>query len=289
MDLDEYQYRAKRTVQPGRSSEAAEQIAVLGLAGEAASIASAYKKRLRDGSAYTFFEESIAEELGDVLWYVAALASYHSMSLNQIAESNLNKTASWFLPTTGVKQFFDDGFPDEEQLPRRFEVEFIEDLDTRNVMLMLGGQKYGATLNDNSLEEDGYRYHDALHFAFWTFLAWSPVMRALLRRKRKSRPEIDNAEDGARAAALEEGVSAAIFSQAKRHRYFRETDAVDYGLLASISSMTASLEVRSKTLYDWKQAVVSGSRAFIQLYEARGGTLLVDAVQQTLVFRAPRR
>jgi NTP pyrophosphatase (non-canonical NTP hydrolase) len=42
---------------------------LLGLAGEAGSVASEYKKYLRDGPAHSWWKARMREELGDVLWY----------------------------------------------------------------------------------------------------------------------------------------------------------------------------------------------------------------------------
>ena len=69
----------------------------LGLCGEAGEVAEKIKKSIRDGIDYGYEEEFKAEltkELGDVLWYVAALASDLDISLNEIAENNLLKLAS---------------------------------------------------------------------------------------------------------------------------------------------------------------------------------------------------
>ena len=69
----------------------------LGLCGEAGEVAEKIKKVIRDGVDYGYEEEFKAEltkELGDVLWYVAALASDLDISLNEIAENNLLKLAS---------------------------------------------------------------------------------------------------------------------------------------------------------------------------------------------------
>jgi NTP pyrophosphatase (non-canonical NTP hydrolase) len=66
--------------------------AVLGLAGEAGELANAAKKILRDG--ISDFWEAVARlesELGDVLWYVAAVASELSMPLDDVAAANLAK------------------------------------------------------------------------------------------------------------------------------------------------------------------------------------------------------
>jgi hypothetical protein len=61
-------------------------------------------------------------------------------------------------------------------------------------------------------------------------LGWSPTLRALLQLKRKSRPEIDENEDGARASIIEEGISTWIFNHGARNADFRAVKTLDYGL-----------------------------------------------------------
>jgi hypothetical protein len=53
---------------------------------------------------------------------------------------------------------------------------------------------------DNAYERAGYRFHDVFHLAFAAVLGWSPITRALLKRKRKSSPEVDEVEDRGRSA-----------------------------------------------------------------------------------------
>lgn len=62
----------------------------LGLAGEAGEVADKRKKRLRDGAAGPTREDMI-EELGDVLWYAAAVARELGVSLEDVARGNLAK------------------------------------------------------------------------------------------------------------------------------------------------------------------------------------------------------
>ena len=64
-----------------------------GLCGEAGEVAEKIKKMLRDGCGPDA-NRDIASELGDVLWYVSALASDLGWSLSSIAEMNLEKLAS---------------------------------------------------------------------------------------------------------------------------------------------------------------------------------------------------
>ena len=60
----------------------------LGLAGEAGEVANKVKKMLRDND---FDREAIVAEIGDVLWYIAALSRDLNVSLNDIALSNIEK------------------------------------------------------------------------------------------------------------------------------------------------------------------------------------------------------
>ena len=66
--------------------------------------------------------------------------------------------------------------------------------------LRCNGLNFGDRLTDNIVDPDGYRYHDIFHFAYAVHLGWSPVIRSLLRAKRKSVPATDENEDGGRHA-----------------------------------------------------------------------------------------
>ena len=67
----------------------------LGLCGEAGEVAEKIKKIIRDKGGCFGDEEraQIALELGDVLWYAAILASEFGLSLQDIANANLDKLA----------------------------------------------------------------------------------------------------------------------------------------------------------------------------------------------------
>ncbi|WP_336606030.1 hypothetical protein [Streptomyces sp. BA2] len=95
----------------------------------------------------------------------------------------------------------------------------------------------GDPLTSASRVEDDYRFPDAFHLAHAAVLGWSPVTRFLLGCKRKSSPDADEAEDGGRAIAIEEGISALVFSYAARHRYFADIKHVDHELLTTIGHM----------------------------------------------------
>ena len=86
MDFEEYQAEAAKT--DDLPDEIALLVAFLGLGGESGSLLTEYKKRLRDGEAHERFSATVTEELGDVLWYVATVASRLHLDLGEIAATN---------------------------------------------------------------------------------------------------------------------------------------------------------------------------------------------------------
>jgi NTP pyrophosphatase (non-canonical NTP hydrolase) len=92
--LSEYQRRSRQTAQYPREAWLA--YPALGLAGEAGEIAEHAKKAIRDDGG-TVSEErraKMSKELGDVLWYVAQLATELGLDLDRIAAENLEKLLS---------------------------------------------------------------------------------------------------------------------------------------------------------------------------------------------------
>jgi NTP pyrophosphatase (non-canonical NTP hydrolase) len=68
----------------------------LGLCGEAGEVAEKVKKALRDDGGVLTEERraALAAELGDVLWYVAQVATEAGLRLDVVAQDNLDKLRS---------------------------------------------------------------------------------------------------------------------------------------------------------------------------------------------------
>lgn len=69
---------------------------VLGINGEAGEVAEKVKKIIRDKGGVVSEEDKkeLAKELGDVLWYLAVFADHLGVSMDDIAQANLDKLAS---------------------------------------------------------------------------------------------------------------------------------------------------------------------------------------------------
>jgi NTP pyrophosphatase (non-canonical NTP hydrolase) len=293
MDLTEYQRLSAQTDQrratapdPDARSGAAEPIAgdeglivhVLGLAGEAGSVAEEYKKRMRDGEAHHWWKARMREELGDVLWYVANVASHLDLDLDEIARANLDKTRSrWLLSPTAA---LDEAYPAEERLPRSGTYEFRSGTNSdgrASVRISFQGRQIGDELTDASHAEDGYRFHDVFHLAYATLLGWSPVTRSLAGLKRRSNPSTDEIEDGGRAIVIEEGVAALVFAYAAQHNMGGTIERLDQRLLDTIEMLVGPLEVGVRTHAEWEAAILAGLSAFRALVDNDGGFVVFDA------------
>ena len=95
MDFATYQQQSRKTAMYPDAGQTLV-YPTLGLAGEAGEVAEKVKKIIRDNSG-TVTEENraeIAKELGDVLWYVAQIATELGISLEDVAQGNLDKLFS---------------------------------------------------------------------------------------------------------------------------------------------------------------------------------------------------
>lgn len=233
------------------------------------------------------------EELRPLLrrvWNVlVAVARQAHVDLWRAAENNVHKIESRWPTRRTYTGLFDEPFLEEEQLPRHLDIEFWErsEGERKIVILRCNGINFGDRLSDNIQDPDGYRYHDIFHFAHAVHLGWSPVVRALLRCKRKSSAKIDEGEDGARAVILEEAVAAIVFSRAKQLNLFEGIDHIDYDLLKTVKEFTQGFEVDIAPLWQWEAAILDGYQIFRELQRNRGGRVTLDLVQRKLRYIAP--
>lgn len=89
-----YQAEAGKTDQR-RQEDPSLDFPLLGLFGETGSLLSEVKKKQRDPIAYLGYEASVLEELGDVLWYLAALAARANLGLDELAVNLDRSLADW--------------------------------------------------------------------------------------------------------------------------------------------------------------------------------------------------
>ncbi|MCX8253702.1 Pyrophosphatase [Beijerinckiaceae bacterium RH AL1] len=356
---------------------------LLGLYGETGSLLSVVKKKQRDSASYLGYAEAVVEELGDVLWYLTAVARRGGICLSSIAAGCLDSArGNWGRPDMAVTfealqpdlikhdgaptpafeatllqlagevgavladhhagklddnqaafadhlvtvlrclikaaneagvtleaaaiknitkifdrwpkeriypPFFDTTSDLDEQLPRSLVIDIFEKKvrDKAFVLQRCGGIFVGDRLTDNAVEPDDYRFHDVFHFAYVAVLGWSPVIRALLKLKRKGEPAVDEAQDGARATLIEEGVTTWIFGQAQRLNFFAGLKPGDLPLdmLNHVRDFVAGYEAAECPLWVWEEAILQGYAAFRFLQKHRRGRITVDLANRRLTIR----
>jgi len=231
----------------------------------------------------------LRDELRGVFDALVAAASQAHVSLERAATLNLVKLINrWPIKRTWGN-LYDSAYGPEEQLPRHLEITFRErQISGKSyVFQSVHGVHVGDRLTDNSADEDDYRFHDVFHLSFASILGWSPVLRALLKVKRKSDPQVDEHQDGARAIITEEGISNWIFAHGLRLNAFAQVDSLDFALLKTVRDMVKGYEVESRPLWMWEHAILRGFEVFRELKRYRGGTVTVDLKERKISFTPP--
>ena len=218
----------------------------------------------------------------------AYLDAIHAAELafSEVARSNLRKARGAFLEPQAddlLDLDFDSKFGIEDQLPREFRIR-VNQRGSGKSYLQWNGVFIGDPLTDNIADRDGYRFHDVFHFANAAILHWSPVMRALIRHKRKSNPKFDEEQDSGRAIVVEEGVAAWIFSRAKELNFFENQEKVSLGILKTIGEFVSGYEVEKCPLKLWEKAILEGYAVFRQLKANQGGWIIGNREQRTIKY-----
>ena len=107
LTLNEYQKLAARTAGAGKQGEHRQIIAALGLAGEAGEFANMIKKMTAHG--HPTSKEEMADELGDIMWYLAEAATSCGLTMNEVAEMNVDK----------LRERYPEGFSQERSVNRK--------------------------------------------------------------------------------------------------------------------------------------------------------------------------
>lgn len=208
------------------------------------------------------------------------------LTFSAVVQANLRKARGAFLePDPADLIDFDAQFQEDERLPARFRIR-IDQRSTGKSYLRWNDVFIGDPLTDNIADHDGYRFHDVFHLANAAVLHWSPVVRALIKHKRKSAVEVDEEQDGGRAAVVEEGLTAWLFSRAKAINYFEGHDRVPLGILKTVGEFVTGYEVDQCPLKLWERSILQGYAVFRKVRDARGGWVIGDRTTRSLRYEA---
>jgi NTP pyrophosphatase (non-canonical NTP hydrolase) len=224
--------------------------------------------------------------LVEILRALIESAELADICLQESAQRNLTKIFSRW---PGVKEFtplFDEEMDVLERIPRRIEMHIFEQTrgSRQYVFQQCNGINIGSALTDNRMPNDDYRFHDVFHLAYAAVLGWSPVIRALFNVKRKSRPDLDENQDGARAILIEEGISAMMFNRGASLNYYSGVSSVDYTSLKLIRELVNGYEVEKCHLWQWEKAILDGFEVCRTLRDKRRGRVIADLVNRTITF-----
>lgn len=208
------------------------------------------------------------------------------LTFSSVARGNLQKARGAFLEPQAadlVGLDFDSEFGIEEQLPREFKIRVNQRRSGRSY-LQWNGVFIGDPLTDNIADRDGYRFHDVFHFSYAAILHWSPVIRALIKHKRKSQSKYDEEQDSGRAIVVEEGLTAWIFSRAKELNFFENQEKVSLGILKTINEFVSGYEVEKCPLKLWERAILDGYSVFREIKKNQGGWIVGNREKRTLQY-----
>lgn len=210
-------------------------------------------------------ESLLKNELVKVASFYGSALRLTGLEFRKVVEDNLIKTLGRFSePDLRKLEDFDAEFPEDEQLPRYFEIH-ITQRKSGFSYLKWNGVFIGDPLTDNISKPDGYRFHDVFHMAHAAVLHWSPTLRALIKQKRKSDPTTDRDQDGGRAIVVEEGLTAWLFSYAQGLNNFEGHDGVSFDVLKTIQKFVQGYEVERCPLKLWENAILQGYAVFREL------------------------
>lgn len=236
---------------------------------------------------FTHNRDALSAHLLDIFRALIDAANIADVNLAQAAAFNLAKIHSRWPHQKRYTELFDENYGLLEQFPRKIVMHIFEIKRSRKtyVIQQCNGINIGSALTDNRKIKDDYRFHDVFHLANAAILGWSPVLRALLKVKRKSDSSVDETEDGARAMLIEEGISTIIFQRALRLNYFDSIKSLDYTLLKLIPEFVQGYEVEKCPLWQWEKAILDGFEVFRKFRRYRRGIVIADLKKRTITFK----
>jgi len=231
--------------------------------------------------------DALAAHLVEIFRALTSAAWEANVDLDEAARRNIVKTRSRWPIERVYPPLFDIDDDEEERLPRVITMDVLERKSKSRayVRLKCNGINIGDRLTDNRADQDDYRFHDVFHLAYAAVLGWSPVTRALFKVKRKSRPLIDENEDGARAVLIEEGISTWVFNHATKLNYFDGIGHLDYPLLKAVGQQVAGYEVEKCPLWMWEKAILDGYNVFRSLRKHRKGIVTANLNERSISFK----
>lgn len=236
-------------------------------------------------------KKDVQELVTKILENIGGIVSLFGASLSSISQENCDKILSYWCDFSDCPaRCFDSDYPWYEQLPRKLTIDFIGIDNGRSLIMVMNDDRLlGDRLTDNSYMDDGYRFHDIFHLAGIVTLGWSPVFRRILKLKRKSMPKIDEIEDGARAAIIEEAVINHVYDYA-RPNFLEGMKRIDLDLIKRIQNLVGGYEVSACEPWEWQDCIIKSYKIFRLLKKHGCGRIELNAENRSIEFKPlPKR
>ena len=142
----------------------------------------------------------------------------------------------------------------------------------------------GEKLTNNSIIDDGYRFHDAFHIGIMAKLGWSPVMRSLLGVKRRGNPRMDEIDDGGRAIAFEESLFDFIATSGLENGVIEDPKFATLMLLNFFRTRT--LQEKRPDYTQASDALFEGIQLFHQVRRSLGGYVIANLDNRSTIYQS---
>lgn len=144
------------------------------------------------------------------------------------------------------------------------------------ILVFVDGKQAGDKLTDNTYHDSGYRFHDAMHFAFAAILGWSPCAQSVLGLRLD--PDADTLADQCK---LEESLCLVIYQL--RRCIDLQKGTVDKPLLDMVYMFAKDVGT-TRDKEDWVKAITHGMIVWDKLHKHKGGYLDLDLKSRTITF-----
>ncbi len=134
----------------GEEAQRPELLALLGLQRKAGELATMMRANLvNPAQPESYFRDDIGRAVGDTIWYAVALARHCGNGFRDLAFATMHRNRGRWPGAEASPTTLDADFPEHEQFPTNFNVEFVPvDSSKSSMRWVEGGRQLGDVIDD---------------------------------------------------------------------------------------------------------------------------------------------